>query len=76
MSLVWFFESFTDPSLFIPLFIVAICIAGGVWFSLLYQDKEIKRLNKEKVEKKQQIDDDIKSLTTSIGKGCCIAGLL
>lgn len=76
MSLVWFFESFTDPSLFIPLFIVAICIAGGVWFSLISQDKEIKRLNREKLEKKQQIDDDIKNLTNSISKGCSIAELL
>lgn len=76
ISFIGFIGSFTDPSLFIPLFIVAICIAGGVWFSLISQDKEIKRLNKEKVEKKQQIDNDIKSLTNSIGKGCCIAGLL
>lgn len=76
MSLIWFFSSFTNAGLFIPLFIVAICITGGTWFSLISQDKEIKRLNQEKLEKKQKIDDDIKSLTNSIGKGCSIAELL
>lgn len=76
MSLIWFFSSFTNAGLFIPLLIIAACIAGGTWFSLISQDRAMKRLNQEKLEKKQQFDNDIKSLTNSIGKGCGIAELL
>lgn len=70
MSFIWFLNCFTEGGIFIPLFIVALCIAGGTWFSLISQDRAIKRLNQEKDKRKQQFDTDIKAVSNSISKGC------
>ena len=70
MSFIWFLNCFTEGGIFIPLFLVALCIAGGTWFSLISQDRAIKRLNQEKDKRKQQFDTDIKAVSNSISKGC------
>lgn len=75
MSVCLLFSSLVSV-VYLPIFFVLGGVSGGMWCSLVRQDKEIKRCNQEKQERLEKYNADIKKLTNNISAGSNMLELL